>query len=107
MSPAFCVNCLNFRYGTKMLSQTSVNNYLLCVTSQKSDDLIYSAAEAGNNDTIVIMDGRSTIFEQPVPFPNIMRFQYVITISLTQQAVNYDGRDSFHPVKTESHTNFV
>ena len=33
-----------------------ITTYLLCVTCQKSDDLIYSAAEAGNNDAFVIMD---------------------------------------------------
>jgi hypothetical protein len=48
-------------------------------------------------DAIMIMEGRSTIFEQPVPFPNILHFQYAITIILSQQTVNFDGRDTFHP----------
>ena len=44
--PAFFLECLTLQDGTNMLSR-NVGNYLLrCVRSQKSEDFIYTAAEA-------------------------------------------------------------
>ena len=73
--------------------------WIVFIFSLRKDDLIYSAAEAGSYDAIVIMDGRSTIFEESVPFRKMLRFKYVITLNLDQKAVTCDGGDMFPPWK--------